>query len=72
MKHSPADAKRLGVAIRERRARKNLSSSELAAAADLDRTFIWRLEQGDCEPSLSTLRRIADVLGVKVTTLLDA
>jgi transcriptional regulator with XRE-family HTH domain len=66
-----ADAVKLGRAITKHRLRRKLSVPELAAKADLDRTHLWRIEDGQIVPPIPTLTRIAGHLGVKVTTLLQ-
>ncbi len=55
-------------AIREQR---GLSIRALAAKAKMSFTYLSNVENGKADPSLSTLRRIAKALKVKVADLLD-
>jgi len=48
--------------LRERRTALELTQSELAAAADVSQPLIARIEGGDVDPRLSTLRRIVNAL----------
>ncbi|WP_158057513.1 CBS domain-containing protein [Halorussus halophilus] len=48
--------------IRERRTELGLTQSELADRADVSQPLIARIEGGDVDPRLSTLRRIVDAL----------
>lgn len=49
--------------LRERRTDLELTQSELAERADVSQPLIARIEGGDVDPRLSTLRRIVDALG---------
>ena len=55
-------------AIREQ---KGLSIRALAAKAKMSFTYLSNVENGKADPSLSTLKRIAKALKVKVADLLD-
>ncbi|MEF8887448.1 MAG: CBS domain-containing protein [Haloarculaceae archaeon] len=48
--------------LRERRTDLELTQSELAERADVSQPLIARIEGGDVDPRLSTLRRIVDAL----------
>ncbi len=48
--------------LRERRTALDLTQSELADAADVSQPLIARIEGGDVDPRLSTLRRIVNAL----------
>ena len=48
--------------LRERRTDLGLTQSELADRADVSQPLIARIEGGDVDPRLSTLRRIVDAL----------
>ncbi len=48
--------------LRERRKTLELTQSELADRADVSQPLIARIEGGDVDPRLSTLRRIVDAL----------
>ncbi len=51
------------------RAAADLTQEELAAQADLSRITIAKLELGDHQPNLDTLRKLAAVLGNDVYTV---
>ncbi|MEE8241808.1 MAG: helix-turn-helix transcriptional regulator [Nitrospirales bacterium] len=53
------------------RERKGLSQRALAAKAKMSVTYLCNVENGKADPSLSTLRRLAKALRVKVVNLLD-
>jgi len=48
--------------LRERRTTLELTQSDLADAADVSQPLIARIEGGDVDPRLSTLRRIVNAL----------
>lgn len=60
-----------GEVIRSLRLEQELSQEELALAADRHRTYISLLERGRNSPSLRTIIRLADVLGIKPADLLE-
>lgn len=57
--------------IRDLREKKGLSQEAFAELCDVDRTYIGRLERMERNPSLDTLARIAEGLGVKVHDLIN-
>jgi len=60
----------LGRAIRDARVKKGWTQDDLGAAADTDRAYVGNLEIGRRNPSFSTLSRIADALGEKLSDVL--
>ena len=64
--------KRFGEVLRELRLKRGLSQEELAFEADLNRQFISLLELGQRSPSLQTVYKIADGLGISGSELLTA
>ena len=60
----------LGTAIRTLRAAKGLSQEELALAAEVDRSYLGRIERGDNNVALLTLLKIAKALGVTTSKLM--
>ena len=56
----------LADAIRLRRHAADLPLSELADAAEIDRSYLLRIERGDANPSVSTLMKLADALHIDV------
>lgn len=55
-------------------ARRELELTQAAVAEKLERSQSWvsRLESDEVDPSIATLRRIADVYGVPLATLIPA
>lgn len=60
-----------GEVLREYRTKAGLSQEELGHKADYDRTYISLLERGLRQPTLETLFKLADVLGVTPATLVS-
>ncbi len=61
--------KKLGENARGLREKAGLTQEELAASADLDRTYIGGLERGERNATVQTLVRVAKALGVSVAVL---
>ena len=57
--------------LREIRKRKGYSQRALADKAKMSYTYLCNVENSKADPSLSTLRRLAKALKVKVVNLLD-
>jgi transcriptional regulator with XRE-family HTH domain len=57
--------------IRAIRKHKDLTQKALALKASMSITYLCNVELGKVDPSLSTLRRLAKALKVKVVDLLD-
>ncbi len=57
--------------IRTMREHKGLTQKGLALKAKMSITYLCNVELGKVDPSLSTLRRLAKTLKVKVVDLLD-
>ena len=58
-----------GDELRKAREAAGMTQERLAFDADLDRTYISRLEHDKKSPTLDTLFRICDALGVAASTL---
>lgn len=61
----------VGRQIAAARVRINITQEELASQTNLSRSFIGHLELGKRNAALLTLKKIASVLGVRVTELVD-
>ena len=59
----------LGNAIRHTRERKGISQEALALLAEVDRSYVGRVERGDNNVAILTLAKIAKALGVSVAKL---
>lgn len=57
--------------LREYRKRARMSANELAKAAGITITSVYRYEYGTREPSVEIAARIAKVLGCTVEDLID-
>jgi transcriptional regulator with XRE-family HTH domain len=60
----------LGRAVRQMRLGLGISQEELALQSRLQRKTIYHLETGRADPRYGTLRRVADVFGVRVADIL--
>jgi len=56
--------------LRRIRVLRGLSQEGLAVDADVDRTYVGRLERGLINPTVGVLARLAKALGVSVSELL--
>jgi transcriptional regulator with XRE-family HTH domain len=61
----------LGAAIQKARRRRGLTQDELAALAQIPRETLTRVETRAGVPTLSTLARISEALGVPLRSLLE-
>jgi len=61
----------LGRAIREVRSSKGISQEKLALLADVDRSYVGRIERGDNNVAVLTLARLADALNITVARLMQ-
>ena len=59
-----------GDKLRELRKKRGLSQEELADEAGLHRTYIGGVERGERNPTLTTLKRLADALHLRIDELL--
>lgn len=60
-----------GKVLNELRVERSLTQEKLAELADFDRTYIYRLEKGKREPSLSTILKLSDALKISPGEFLD-
>jgi transcriptional regulator with XRE-family HTH domain len=61
----------IGEQLRKLRLKRKLSLRALAAEAGVSATLLSQVERGVTDPSLATLRRLADVFGESVVTLFE-
>lgn len=69
MAASKRTARTIGKQVAAHRARLGLTRPALAAKMDIDRTHVWRIEQGETLPSLDLLDRLARLFGVTLDEL---
>jgi transcriptional regulator with XRE-family HTH domain len=62
--------KRLGLRIRDLRLKKSISQEELAAIADVHRTYIGMVERGEKNITILTLVRLSLALEVNLIEIL--
>lgn len=60
----------LGEAIRRVRLSKGISQEKLALLAEVDRSYVGRVERGDNNVAVLTLSRLAHALGISLATLM--
>ena len=63
-------SKKLGENLKKVRAKKKLSQGALARLLDVDKGYISNIESGKKNPTLATIQRLADALGVSADKLL--
>ncbi|GGX99776.1 helix-turn-helix domain-containing protein [Streptomyces fructofermentans] len=61
----------LGARVRSARVQQNLTQEQLHLAAEISRDTLQSIEAGRGNPTLATLLRLAHVMGVPVTHLLE-
>ena len=62
----PAASVMVGNAVAAARAKKGISQKELAEATGIDQSDLSKIERGVANPSVGTLKRIADALDAKL------
>jgi transcriptional regulator with XRE-family HTH domain len=61
----------LGDAIRRIRVEKGISQEKLALLAEVDRSYVGRVERGDNNVAMLTLARLVKALGISLRDLMD-
>lgn len=61
----------LGWAIRNVRSAKGVSQEQLALQADVDRSYLGRIERGENNAAILTLEKVARALGISVAKLMQ-
>lgn len=61
---------RFGLRVRELRREQGFTQESLAAACDLDRTYIGGIERGERNVALRNIEAIADALGITLEELM--
>jgi transcriptional regulator with XRE-family HTH domain len=60
----PEVTKAFAMVLQKHRNQSKLSQERLSLAAGLERTFVYRVEQGKRNPSLESIFRLAEALGI--------
>ena len=63
-------AKKLGMNIKRIRLSKKMSQGDICRELGIDRSYMSNIESGNKNPTLSTLEKIAQALGVSSSKLL--
>ena len=63
-------SEKLGQNIKRIRAKKKMSQGDIARALEVDRGYISNIENGKKNPTLATVAKIANALGVSPDELL--
>ena len=63
-------SKKLGENLKKVRAKKKLSQGDIARALEVDKGYISNIESGNKNPTLATIQRLADALGVSADELI--
>jgi len=61
--------KKFGKNLKRLRLDKGISQESLALSADLDRTYIPRIEKGERNVSITVVEKLANALNVKISEL---
>lgn len=62
---------KVGQKIKQIRNEKGLSQEKLALKAEIDRTYLAGVEQGKRNPSLKSLEKIVEALGISFQDLFE-
>ena len=62
--------KQIGNNIKQQRKKADISQEGLALKCELDRAYVGRVERGENNISILSLKKIADALGIRITELL--
>ncbi len=61
---------RFGLIVRRHREQRRWSQEVLADAAGLNRSYLGEVERGDAMPSLATIAKLAQALGISLSELM--
>ena len=64
-------SQKFGANLKKIRLEKKMSQGDICRALEVDRAFISNLESGKRNPTLATMKRIADALNVDPKVLLE-
>jgi len=64
------EAMKIGGKLRQLRERRLLTQAELGSLAGVNRDQVSRIERDEVDPRFSTIRKLADALGVEPSELL--
>lgn len=59
--------KNIGQVLQERRRHMNITQKQLADMADIGINTLYKIETGQANPTIESLQKIADVLGLEIS-----
>lgn len=62
-----AAIKKIGLSIQHRRDHMRITQKQLAELADIGINTLYKIETGQANPTLESLQKITDVLGMELT-----
>jgi transcriptional regulator with XRE-family HTH domain len=62
---------RFGIMLKAERLKRSLSQEALAELSGLSRNYVSSIERGRVSPSLGTLEKLANALGISLTKLIS-
>ena len=68
--HRVDSSKKLGENLKKLRLKKKMSQGDISRKLGVDRAYISRIENGRMNPTLLTLEKIAEALGISSSELL--
>lgn len=71
MRKPTLDSQTVGNVIFDFRRKKGLSQEVLSGLADIGRTHLSAIERGERKPTLETLYKISNALGVKMSAIVE-
>jgi transcriptional regulator with XRE-family HTH domain len=71
MDGTTALAQAIGARVKQERTKRRWTLDQLAAASDVSRRMLVNVEQGVTNPSVGTLLKLANALGVSLPTLVE-
>jgi len=68
--HRDISSKRLGLNLKKLRLKKKMSQGDISRKLGVDRAYISSIENGRMNPTLSTLEKLAEAIGVNSSELI--
>jgi transcriptional regulator with XRE-family HTH domain len=68
--HRDTSSKRLGLNLKKLRLKKKMSQGDISRKLGVDRAYISSIENGRMNPTLTTLEKLAEAIGVNSSELL--
>lgn len=62
---------KIGLKVKLERAKRKLSQEKLAELSGISKNFVGAIERGESSPTIDTLAKIADALGLTFSELTD-